>query len=58
MDLVMRYVDNCRVFMACLNEGWYWNRGTFIFRWERRREDLESEISGEERTMREVVKAM
>ena len=58
MDLVMRYVDDCRVFMACLNEGWFWEDGTFKFSWDKRREDLEKKLSGEERTMREIVKAM
>ena len=58
MDLVVRYVDDCRMFMPCINEGWFWDNGSFQFDWQKREKDLESEETGEERTTKEVTKAM
>ena len=31
MDMVVRYVDDCRVFIPCLNEGWFWENNSFQF---------------------------
>ena len=58
MDMVVRYVDDCRVFLPALNEGWYWDGGSFQFDWERRRKDLEGDTTDEERTVNEITKAM
>ena len=58
MDLVAWYVDDYRVFMPTINEGWYWEGGKFNFSWERRKEDEEGGKSGEMRKTEEIVKAM
>ena len=44
--------------MPSLNEGWFWDDGEFKFSWERRRIDMESDITDEQRTMKEITKSM
>ena len=39
-DLLVRYVDDCRMMMASLNEGWTWGEKGFEFSWEKRKEHL------------------
>ena len=56
LDLMLRYVDDCRVFLPSLNEGWYWkDDGGFAFSWKKRKEDLESSMTDEQRTITELT---
>ena len=50
VDLTLRYVDDVRVFLPSLNEGWEWNGRNFSFSWERRKRELESGESDSWRT--------
>ena len=58
VDLFLRYVDDCRILMAPLNEGWFWNGCKFEFSWERRKSDLKCALSDQQRTTIEITKAM
>ena len=57
-DLFLRYVDDCRLCMRPLNQGWIWNGETFMYSEESARDDEEKGISHTERTTREITKAM
>ena len=48
IDLMLRYVDDCRAFMPSLNEGWFWNGRGFEFSWDKREEQLRSEETDEQ----------
>ena len=58
LDLLVRYVDDIRIALASLNEGWRWHNNSFCFRWEWRDEDLCSDVTDQQRTLRELTKAM
>ena len=60
MDLMLRYVDDCRVFMAPLNEGWEGdgNRRECTFCWERRKMELKEGKRDSERTTEQISRAM
>ena len=58
IDLFMRYVDDYRFFLRPLNERWYWAGDRFEFSWERREEDLKSQLSDQSRTTIELIKVM
>ena len=56
LDLMLRYVDDCRAFLPSSNEGRYWNDdGGFEFSWKKRKEDLESSMTDEQRTITELT---
>ena len=57
-DLFIRYVDDCRLFMRSLNPGWHWNGEKFAYSSKLAQEDEEQGVSFEQRTTREVTKAM
>ena len=58
IDLFVRYVDDCRMFMTSLSEGWRWMDTNFVFSWKWREEDLQSGESDSERTTRQITRAM
>ena len=53
-----RYVDDVRDFLRPLLLGVRWNDGNFVFKQEWKKEDIESEKTDQERTVRELVLAM
>ena len=54
----LRYVDDCWLFLRPILEGWRWCESKFCFKEEWREDDLLSGLTDQERTMRELVKAM
>ena len=46
------------MFMPSLGEGQFWEDNQFKFDWVRREEDRSGDMSDEERTTDEIVKAM
>ena len=58
VDEFFRYVDDVRVFLAPLCEGWRWNGTCFEFSETWKAEDLVSGESDDMRTMKELNKAM
>ena len=58
VDLVVRYVDDVRVFLPSLNEGWEWNGSNFSYSSEKRKRDIQEGKSDSERTTTEITKAM
>ena len=57
-DLYFRYVDDNRLFARPLLEGWYREEKSFKFSNEKLILDMESGESDQQRTTREIVKAM
>ena len=58
IDLFVRYVDDCRLFLTAINEGWRWVDSNFVFDWKWRKEDLASGETDSERTTRQLTLAM
>ena len=58
VDLTLRYVDDVRIFLPSLNEGWEWNGRNFSFSWERRKRELEKGEHDSWRTTQQIAKAM
>ena len=44
--------------LPSLNEGWEWTDSGFIFSWEKREADLQSETTDQSRTAKEITKMM
>ena len=58
MDLFVRYVDDCRIFLTAINEGWRWEGNNFVFDWQWREEDIASGETDSERTTRHLARAI
>ena len=56
--LFFRYVDDVRSFLRPLEEGWRWTGHTFEFSELWMKEDIESGVDDQTRTMGELVKSM
>ena len=56
--MYFRYVDDARNFLRPLANGWRWDGMNFVFTEQAHSEDLENDISDENRTINELVKAM
>ena len=52
MDLIVRCVDDCRVLMSPINEGWAWDmeEKEFPFCWKQREREIDGERNDSERT--------
>ena len=60
VDLFVRYVDDCRLVLTSLNEGWRWSSKLckFAYSEDVRENDLKCGETDQYRTMREVTKMM
>ena len=52
IDGFWRYVDDCRIILPSLNEGWRWGGFRFIFKEEYREEEIKSSLSDQQRNER------
>ena len=57
-DAFIRYVDDCRLFLRCLNPGWVWNGYKFEYDRDKAEEDKKNEVTFVQRTTRKITKAM
>ena len=58
LDSYSRYVDDCRIVLPSIREGWRWVENSFRYSREFEAEDRTSGLTDEQRTAREVTSAM
>ena len=58
IDSYSRYVDDCRIILPSLSRGWRWTGGRFSYRQSFKEEDEREGLTDQQRTAREVTKAM
>ena len=58
VDLFLRYVDDCRLFVKSLNPGWRWSGTKFEYSKQQAEKDEEEGVTFVQRTTREFTKAM
>ena len=58
VDLFLRYVDDCRLFVKSLNPGWVWSGKKFVYSKQQADKDDMEGVTFVQRSTREFTKAM
>ena len=58
LDMYCRYVDDCRLILPSLNKGWRWCSYRFVYTEQFEKQDIQEDLTDQQRTEREITKAM